>query len=204
MRLLEALRHHTRQQHEALHAHPLLTGLSDSTLTLSDFHHILLAFEAYYSHAEAACAAGWPEAVPNAPVLTWLGSDLAQHRLQSHAAHIAFVHPPIDTRSKLAGYLYTKQGSTLGGHVISKHLERQLGLIPRLDQWFFAGYGHDNGPNWKAFTAHLDDLDDVLNPDEVVGSACRAFETIAWFCDALLDLKQAASPLKQTTLRHEA
>lgn len=203
MRLIEALRTHTRLQHEALHTHPLLNGLSDTSLTLTDFHHILLAFEAYYTHAEAACLAGWPEDVPNAPVLTWLGSDLAQHRLESRARHIAFVHPPIDTRSKLAGYLYTKQGSTLGGHVISKHLERQLGLIPRLDQWFFAGYGHDNGPHWKTFTSYLETLGDALNPDEVVASARRAFETIVWFCDSLFDLKQAGSPLAQTA-RHES
>jgi len=203
MRLIEALRHHTREQHEALHTHPLLSGLSDTSLTLADFHHILLAFEAYYSHAEAACLAGWPEDVPNAPVLTWLGSDLAQHGLESRAHSIAFVHPPIDTRSKLVGYLYTKQGSTLGGHVISKHLERQLRLIPRLDQWFFAGYGHDNGANWKKFTTHLDDLSDALNPEEVLASARQSFETIAWFCDVLHDKKQNASFLKTET-RHEA
>lgn len=204
MRLLEALRHHTREQHEALHTHPLLTGLSGPSLTLADFHHILLAFEAYYSHAEDACTAGWPDSVPNAPVLTWLGSDLAQHGLQSLAARIPFVHSPIDTRSKLAGYLYTKQGSTLGGHVISKHVERQLGLIPRLDQWFFAGYGHDNGSNWKTFVAHLDDLGDALNPDEVISSARRAFEGIARFCDAVYDMKPHLQTSNQTEARYEA
>ncbi len=203
MRLIEALRHYTREQHEALHMHPLLNGLSNAPLTGADFHYILLAFEAYYSHAEAACFAGWPEDIPNAPVLTWLDSDLAQHGLKSQVDRIVFAHPPIDTRSKLAGYLYTKQGSTLGGHVISKHLERELGLIPRLDQWFFAGYGHDNGLHWKTFTSHLDDLGDALNPEEVLASARRSFETIAWFCDVFHDMKQTA-PFLKTNTRHEA
>ena len=203
MRLLEALRSHTQNQHEALHTHPLLSGLSHPSLTMPDFHHILLAFEAYYSHAEAACLTGWPEDVPNAPVLTWLGSDLAQQQLESQAHRIVFAHPPIDTRSKLAGYLYTKQGSTLGGHVISRHLERQLGLIPRLDQWFFAGYGHDNGANWKKFITHLDDLGDVLNPEEVISSARHSFATIAWFCDTVYEMKQTAA-LFETETRYEA
>jgi len=207
MRLLEALRTHTRSRHDALHTHPLLEGLSAPRITLDDFHHILLAFEAYYSHAEAACQAGWPEGVPNAPVLTWLASDLAQQGLESWSQRIPFHHPPIDTRSKLAGYLYAKQGSTLGGHVISKHLERQLGLIPRLDQWFFAGYGHDNGPHWKQFLTHLDDLGDALREDEVVESACRTFDHISFFCDSVHAMRQIPAPARlrlATEIRHEA
>src|SRR3569623_1835613 len=108
MPLLAALRHHTREPHEALHRHPLLSGLSDDSLTLNDFRHILLAFDAYYTHAEAACFAQWPEAAPNAPVLAWLSSDLAQHGLDSWADRVAFAHPPLDAPSKMAGYLYTR------------------------------------------------------------------------------------------------
>ena len=190
MRLLEVLRSDTREQHEALHTHPLLTGLSDSSLTLSDFHHILLAFEAYYSHAEAACQTGFPEDVPNAPVLNWLDSDLAQQAVKSWANRLTFKHAPIDTPSKLAGYLYTKQGSTLGGHVISKHLERQLGLIPRIDQWFFAGYGPHNGAQWKLFVDILERHNEAFCYDEVVLSARQSFESITWFCDAVATLKK--------------
>ncbi|MBW8882387.1 MAG: hypothetical protein JF615_13485, partial [Asticcacaulis sp.] len=56
MALLEVLRRETRQQHEALHTHPLLKGLSDDSLTLDGFRRILLAFEAYYRHGESAFA----------------------------------------------------------------------------------------------------------------------------------------------------
>jgi len=188
MSLIDALRRQTREQHEALHRHPLLNGLSDDTLTLDDFHHILLAFDAYYTHAEAACFAEWPEGAPNAPVLAWLASDLAQHGLESWAGRIDFTHPPLDTPSKMAGYLYTKQGSTLGGHVISKHVERRLGLIPHIDQWFFAGYHHDNGQEWKTFVAVLDAGD--FNIDETISAACQAFDTIAHFCDVVHQMRR--------------
>lgn len=202
MRLLEALRTHTRQQHDALHTHPLLSGLSPAepggtSIRLEDFHYILRAFDAYYAHAEAACIAEMPEQVPNAPVLNWLASDLAQHRLESWAPRIAFRHPPIDTPSKLAGYLYTKQGSTLGGHVISKHLERELALIPRLDQWFFAGYGPHNGAQWKLFVDVLERHSDQFSHDEVVRAAQQSFETIAWFCDTV-------HLMKDVEIRYEA
>ncbi|ESQ82434.1 hypothetical protein AEAC466_17590 [Asticcacaulis sp. AC466] len=197
MRLLEALRTHTRHPHDALHTHPLLIGLSaDQTdgreITLRDFHHILLAFDAYYAHAEAACVVQWPldtaDQAPNAPVLSWLASDLAQHQLDSWANRIAFQHSPIDTPSKLAGYLYTKQGSTLGGHVISKHLERRLALIPRLDQWFFAGYGSHNGAQWKLFLDVLDRHSEALSHGEVIQSAKQAFDNITYFCDTIYNM----------------
>ena len=92
--------------------------------------------------------------------------------------------PPCAARYAIetAGYLYTKQGSTLGGHVISKHLERQLALIPHLDQWFFAGY-HDNGAQWKQFIAMLETSD--LDETEVVAAAQQSFENICYFCDAM-------------------
>ena len=191
MPLIDALRHHTRQQHEALRRHPLLAGLADNTLTLRDFHHILLAFDAYHTHAEAACFAEWPEHAPNAPVLAWLASDLAQHGLDSWADRIEFDHPPLDTASKMAGYIYVKQDSALGGHVISKHIERQLALIPHIDQWFFAGYHHDNGQQWKLFVDALEAPD--FHEDEVIESACRSFEHVACFCDSVLHLKHLPS-----------
>ncbi|ESQ84612.1 biliverdin-producing heme oxygenase [Asticcacaulis benevestitus] len=195
MPLLDVLRHHTRQQHEALHQHPLLLGLSNP-ITLADFHRIVLAFDAYYTHAEAACLADWPEDVPNAPVLAWLASDMAQQGLESWSDRFDFHHAPLDTPSKLAGYLYTKQGSTLGGHVISKHLERQLALIPHLDQWFFAGY-HDNGAQWKQFVVMLETSG--LDEDEAVTSAQQSFENICYFCDAMTLLRP--SPIE---IAHEA
>ncbi len=191
MSLIEALRHHTCAQYEALHQHPLLTGLSEERLTLDDFHHILLAFDAYYTHAEAACFAEWPEHAPNAPVLAWLASDLAQHRLESWADRIAFNHPPLDTPSKMAGYLYVKQGSTLGGQAISKHVERQLALIPHIDQWFFASYHHDNAQQWKRFAEVLESHD--FHHDDVVASARQSFENLAWFCDSVVQLRQTST-----------
>lgn len=185
MPLLESLRHHTRARHEALHFHPLLSSLSNDSLTLAGFHHILLAFEAYYRRAEAACAVELPDDVPNAPVLAWLESDLAQHRLDSWAGRLGIDLPAVDTPSKAAGYLYMKQGSTLGGSVISKHLERRLSLVPRIDQWFFAGYGHENGAKWKQFTGWLDDND--FDETEAVATATGCFDAVAAFCDQVAD-----------------
>ncbi len=189
MLLIDALRFHTRQPHEALHRHPLLRGLAGDGITLAAFHNILLAFEAYYTVAEAACATVIDD-IPNAPVLAWLASDLAQHRLLSLSGRVEVPTMALDTPARVAGYLYTKQGSTLGGHVISKHLERSLGLIPHIDQWFFAAYGRDNGPQWKRFVAYLDAHEDALPQDEVVEAARQAFAAITKACDCVYEMSR--------------
>lgn len=185
MPLLDVLRRETRQQHEALHSHSLLKGLSDDSLTLDGFRRILLAFEAYYHHGEAAFASAPPPPAPNAPVLSWLTDDFREHGLSSYANRITFRHPPLDTLSKRAGYLYAKQASTLGGHVISRHLERKLGLKPHTGQWFFAGYGEHNGIRWREYTLWLDGCEARLDADEAVWGARQAFENISFFCDGV-------------------
>ena len=192
MSLLEVLRHKTRTQHEALHHHPLLRGLSDEGLTRADFDHILLAFDAYYRRAEAARKFAAPEGVPDAPVLAWLAADLERQGLEGLSG-IEIDFQALDTPSKLAGYLYTKQGSTLGGHVISKHLERCLGLVPHRDQAFFAGYGAEpltgNGARWKRFVAWLDGGD--FDVDAAVMTAQLSFDAIAAACDRVVEMRQA-------------
>ena len=91
----------------------------------------------------------------------------------------------------MAGYLYVKQGSTLGGQAISKHVERQLALIPHIDQWFFASYHHDNAQQWKRFAEVLDNHD--FHHDDAVESARQSFENLAWFCNSVLQMRQSAS-----------
>ncbi|ESQ87797.1 hypothetical protein ABAC460_18190 [Asticcacaulis sp. AC460] len=199
MPLLDVLRHDTRNQHEALHSHPLLKGLSDDSLTMDGFSRILLAFEAYYRHGEAAFASAPAPQTANAPVLSWLADDFREHDLTSWAHRITFRHPPLDTLSKRVGYLYTKQGSTLGGHVISRHLERHLGLKPHTGQWFFAGYGQENGVRWREFTLWLGANEVRLDVEEAVWGACQAFENIAHFCDRMAELDLAPMKVDHAT-----
>ena len=174
-----------------MHHHPLLAGLSGNRITLTDFHQILLAFEVYYRLAEAARTAPAPDGMPDAPVKRWLSHDLRRHGLGAWPASRELSVPQLDTSAKVAGYLYTKQGSTLGGHVISKHLEKQLGLTPGTDQAFFNGYGADNGPQWKRFVAALEDPAANLSEDEVVNAAQAAFTAIARVCDRVHALRCA-------------
>ena len=183
MALLDVLRREFRHQSGVLGRHPLLTGLSGDTLTLEGFHRILVAFEAYFHHGEAAFDSAPPPPAPNAPVLSWLTDDFREHGLTSWANRVTFRHPPLDSLSKRVGYLFAKQGLTLDGPVISRRIEQQLGLKPQANQWFFAGYGHDTGRLWRELGLWLGRNEGRLDAAEAVWGTQILFEKIILFCD---------------------
>lgn len=178
---LESLRDATREAHEALHHHPLLAPLSTEGLTRERLGAILQAFGVYYRAAEAAITLPVPADLPHAPVRDWLAQDMTELNIEPLQLNLTV--PPIDTLSHLIGYLYAKQGSTLGGRVISKHIERQLELHPLIDQHFFAGYGPENGAHWKAFVGWVNDHQADLDLRPMIAAACDAFDGIKRACD---------------------
>ena len=56
----------------------------------------------------------------------------------------------------LLGSMYVVEGSTLGGQLISRELERSSGFYSGLGYSFFRSYGKKVGQQWKAFTAMLE------------------------------------------------
>jgi heme oxygenase len=160
-----------------------------SDLTLRDYHWALLAFEIFYRGAEASRRVAAAGTCPDAPVRDWLATDLAAQGLSPLALSFPMNFPVIDTPSRLMGYLYTKQGSALGGGVMSKTLQRVLGLVPQKDQQFFAGYGPEAGKKWQFFIDYLFAAAPNLRFEETVDTAVASFRTIAVVCDAVLELK---------------
>ena len=185
--LLETLRAGTRAQHEALHVHPLLAPLSRPDVTRDQYRDALVAFDAFYRAMEAGRTVPTPAGVPDAPVVEWLAHDLAATGASPLALDVAC--PAIDTEARLWGYLYVKQGSMLGGAVMSKNLKRALGLRPGTDQLFFAGYGAETGPRWKELIENLCDRASSLSQAEIIEMAVASFQAIADLCDAVHSTK---------------
>jgi heme oxygenase len=189
MTLLDTLRSATGEAHQALHVHPLLAPLTQPDLSLRDYQWALLAFEVFYRDAEAKVHITVPESCPNAPVLDWLEADMAAQNLRPLDLNAPAGLPIIDSPAGLMGYLYTKQGSGLGGGVMSKALKRVLGLEPLTGQHFFAGYGPETGQKWQIFIDYLFASAPNLSIEETVEMAIASFRTIAAVCDAVLELK---------------
>ena len=201
--LLEKLRAATGPQHEALHIHPLLAPLSRPDVTGGQYRDALTAFDAFYRAMEAGRTLRAPEGVPDAPVVAWLAHDLAATGGRPLALGVNC--PPIDSEARLWGYLYVKQGATLGGAVMSKNLNRALGLRPGVDQLFFAGYGAETGMRWKELIENLFRQAAKLPHAEIIEMAVASFQAIAAMCDAVHSTRAGhAVQTASATLRNPA
>ena len=105
--------------------------------------------------------------------------------------------PELKTTAQLFGCLYVLEGATLGGRIISKHLNAILNLTPDFGCSFFAGYGQQTGSQWKAFGACLTSFaTQTGSDDEIIASANKTFQTLdCWLYPAKMQgIRQESSP----------
>jgi heme oxygenase (biliverdin-IX-beta and delta-forming) len=133
------------------------------TLTPAEYRRLLERFWGFCAPAEAAVAAsGVWAALRVDPAerertgrlerdLLALGHTTAT--LAALPRHPAA--PELGSAPGAAGYLYVMEGATLGGSVISRHLQRTLGVTCAEGGAFFGSYGAEVGPMWKRFTHAL-------------------------------------------------
>ena len=91
--------------------------------------------------------------------------------------------PPLTSAAEAMGSLYVLEGATLGGQVISRRLERTLGLSGGLGYSFFRSYGREVGPMWRAFGERLLATSSTASEDACVRSAQSTFARLhLWLC----------------------
>lgn len=77
------------------------------------------------------------------------------------------------------GILYVIEGSSLGGRVILKNIQKNLNLEPDSGAAYFAGYGERTGMLWKDFMEILVNHKHTnKNGDEIIAGANHAFNVI--------------------------
>jgi heme oxygenase len=76
------------------------------------------------------------------------------------------------------GMMYVIEGSTLGGRVILKNTEKALGYNSEEGGKYFAGYGAQTGPLWKAFLDIFTGFAEPHNEEDIIAGANFAFSTI--------------------------
>lgn len=195
MPLIEQIRTATHDVHEALHHHELLRPLISEKVTMTDFQFAIGAFAAHYRNWETIFSTASDFELPNAPVLQWLSLDLELGSTAGDSEpNKSNDVPEFPVAQKSAahylGYLYTKQGSTLGGTVISKSLRERLSLEPEVDQHFFAGYGSNTVRYWKQFIERFVIIGKDFDSNSIVAGAVQAFESVTHYCNVFLSLKQ--------------
>ena len=64
--------------------------------------------------------------------------------------------PPFKDLYSLLGAMYVMEGSTLGGQLISRHVEKTLGFKAGFGDAYFIGHGEQTGRMWKEFCKMLE------------------------------------------------
>lgn len=84
-----------------------------------------------------------------------------------------------DNVAEALGIMYVMEGSTLGGKVLFKHVQKVLGLDENSGAAFFWGYGTETGPKWKGFVSAFADYA-ITNEvqQDVIRSATETFNAV--------------------------
>jgi heme oxygenase len=183
--VLLRLKHETAPQHEAIER---ALDLMSDRMTVEDYRHRLERLYGYYLPLEQRLFTldGWPAALDLAArrKTPSLEADLRVLGVRSPEALPRCEDlPDLPGLPQAFGCLYVMEGATLGGQIITRHIQRVLGIGPENGGRFFHSYGDDVGARWKAFRAALAAY--ATSPsveDEVVRAAAETFEKLhAWY-----------------------
>jgi heme oxygenase (biliverdin-IX-beta and delta-forming) len=178
---LEQLRRETFAAHNAVEQSiPLMDEALDVDTyveCLLKLHGIIAAWEA----CAATNAPSWTQPLLTARRreqlltldLTWFGVDTlgeARPRL-----------PEMRDDASLLGAMYVMEGSTLGGQLIARHVERVLGLTAGQGNAYFRGHNARTGQLWKEFCDALRTRLPDSETDAVITAAKAMFGVFgAW------------------------
>jgi heme oxygenase (biliverdin-IX-beta and delta-forming) len=178
--LLERLRTETRPSHTSLESVVGLAGSVDHHLALlRGFHGFIRPWEtAVLRSPHAALLAGREKAPLLAADLEHFGLSPAD----IDALPLCEELPGTDTLPDVLGSLYVIEGSTLGGQMISRHLESTLGLRDGRGYRYFQSYGAAVPARWNDFKKNLLAHSSPDNDGRIIASAANTFELLhRWF-----------------------
>jgi heme oxygenase len=177
--ILSLLRTNTRPYHDAVEQNPFNQALTAGTVTaaetahfLAKMHGFLQPYEACLQAHAAAFGPAWQlEQRYRAPLIL---DDLPRLGYAATPPQCPAL-PPLRTQPQLLGAMYVLEGSTLGGQVIARQLDK-TGIAAHA---FFTGRAERTGPLWKEFCQLLTATAAEENQPAIVGSAILTFQTLA-------------------------
>jgi len=193
----ERLRQATHHYHLRLNHHPSLVGLVQPDLSLAHYRKLLLAYLNLYSCLEERISqfitrSSYAFDYASRRKLQWLEQDIAFFQDDPHASRPEILLPDIDHIGQLIGVLYTIEGSTLGGQLISRSLASSHGLTRDEGARFFNGYGDETCAMWDDYIRYAET---IAEDDEqcimAERAACQTFQLFERVIDDLGDTAQS-------------
>lgn len=194
--ILARLRLETRREHSAVERAVDLMG---STLTRAAYTQTLVQFYGFYAPLEAAlqthCAQGddcFPDASASPSMLflrmnktRLLWQDLCHLQTDTDNLPLCRDLPSVQSWDQALGCLYVLEGATLGGRLITQHIQATLGIMPATGGSFFDGYAGDTARMWRAMRQILVRCAvDVQVENAMVASAISTFTRLQHWCES--------------------
>jgi heme oxygenase (biliverdin-IX-beta and delta-forming) len=158
---LQNLRQATSSEHKGLEYE---LDLLRQSFTLAEYVALLRRFQLYLRHWEPLVLDRLVREIPGL-----MGPRMKLEAIEKDMQDLAFVEaaenippglrpvlPELDTPAQAIGSMYVLEGSTLGGQILSRHFEKQLGVTRDRGCRYFSGYGQDTGMMWKSFCKALE------------------------------------------------
>lgn len=182
-RILELLRAGTREAHDRIELNPVMGRLTRDDLDLEHYTLVLRRMLTLHAAVEGRLAAALANHRDDLALDARRKTPLLRRDLIALGATAWAEYPPqalaelvVDEPSAW-GTLYVLEGSTLGGRIILRSIERSLGLTTDTGAAFFSGYGERTGHNWGIFVDALTAAHRRAPhwEDAIVASACACF-----------------------------
>jgi heme oxygenase len=185
--VLSRLRAETRIQHEAIEE---TLKLMDDALSLDAYRHRLVQFYGFYKPLEETIFRA------DGPLDEWLATQ-PRRKVPLLKADLEALGQPAVSRIPLCsnlpaltgvadyfGCLYVLEGATLGGVLITRHVQKKLGVMRPNGGRFFNGYGEQTGAMWQEFRAAITAFSATTDQQDAIVAAARAtFETLRGWCE---------------------
>ena len=195
--VLTRLRLETRSEHEAVeHVLDVMGALTGST-----YRQRLVQFYGFYNPMEAAlqtrCAkqsdryshslevSQLPMLLPRLHKSLLLRKDLHHLGVGTEGLAQCRALPQIQTPAEVLGCLYVLEGATLGGRMITEHIQATLGITPTTGGSFFDGYAGHTARMWNAMRQTLlSGAVDAEAENAMVASAVATFTCLRDWCES--------------------
>jgi heme oxygenase len=187
--ILARLKLETADEHAAIEA---ATRIMRPDVGLPDYREYLERTYGFYKPVEQMLErlGVWPaleldgSARVKLPLLT---RDLLELERDTSMLPICAALPQLGgSLPEAVGCAYVLEGSTLGGRVVSRHVQTRLG--PQVPHRFLDAYGADTGDRWQAFRAALRGFADSRDTQtRIIAGARATFESFTRWLKPTLD-----------------
>lgn len=152
---LSNLRSQTGPEHKSLEEEPVSLALQSEHVSNQDYRIYLEKMYALFAGLEADIFPKVADVIPDLHArkkLAHLSADLKSlGNTEENIANIQPVHFTVNDKADALAIMYVLEGSTMGGRILYKHVNKHLQKTLESGAAFFGGYGEKTGSMWKAF-----------------------------------------------------